>query len=282
MSENALGKASSDSSPSDKTFPCLECDKVYESHQGLSYHYKTTECDGPECPECGDSHFVSKHGLARHYGRTHDGHYSVHERLMDAAWFREKYHKEGYSTADIADLVGCARCVAQTWKDRHGIKTNTDHKSRGCGEDNPTWVDNMYEVECDYCGETTEVIKQRLERGEHNFCDNECMSRWKSENWVGDNNPLHTGGPAKYGPNWKEQRAKAWKRDQYRCQRCMRSEAELGEKPAAHHIRKIKKFKAKYDAPEWYERGNRLDNLLCLCRSCHPKWEGIPLRIDNR
>lgn len=68
-----------------------------------------------------------------------------------------------------------------------------------------------------------------------------------------------------YGPSWRPQRRKAWKRDDYRCQVCFKSQRKIGKKPDVHHINPTKNW----DVEEEYEEMNNLDNLICLCNSCH-------------
>jgi len=65
-----------------------------------------------------------------------------------------------------------------------------------------------------------------------------------------------------YGPNWQSQRHKARERDMYICQRCGITEAELGQELDVHHIKPRRLF-------DDYELMNELDNLICLCPSCH-------------
>ncbi|WP_206536580.1 HNH endonuclease [Halorubrum tebenquichense] len=51
---------------------------------------------------------------------------------------------------------------------------------------------------------------------------------------------------------------------------------EWGEDLHVHHI-------TRFGAFDSYQKANRLENLVTLCRSCHlGKWEGIPLRPDTR
>lgn len=278
MSENALGGADSSTDSADKK-TCLECGKQYNTTQGLVYHYKNTECSGLECPDCDKSHFTTRFGLVRHYGKNHGGGLSMYPRLQDGEWLREKYVEEGLSTSDIAELVGSAECVVVEWKQRHGIETITDYKARGNGEDNPNWENNTVFVECDYCGQEIEIRKHRKNNSRNNYCDRECQANYASENIRGENHPLYD--PEKvidYGPNFTLQRRKAMKRDQYRCQKCGATPIDLGQEPDAHHLIKISYYRENYEAPEWYEKGNQLSNLVALCRSCHHKWEGIPLR----
>jgi 5-methylcytosine-specific restriction endonuclease McrA len=93
-----------------------------------------------------------------------------------------------------------------------------------------------------------------------------------------EGNPRWDGGDYRnyYGPNWDGQKVKAKERDNYQCQLCAVSNNEATL--SVHHNTKIKVFKRKFDAPEWWQRGNALNNLVTLCLSCHGLWEGIPVR----
>lgn len=80
----------------------------------------------------------------------------------------------------------------------------------------------------------------------------------------------------RYGSGWTvKKKREVRKRDGYECQVCGLSQQEhlekLGARLNVHHIIPARKFD---DA----EARNSPDNLVTLCRSCHSKWEGIPLR----
>jgi len=84
----------------------------------------------------------------------------------------------------------------------------------------------------------------------------------------GSKNPLWREDKG-YGDSWKRQKKKALKRDNYRCRVCLKSESEIGRKPSVHHI----KPKYEWDVKNNHERMNSLENLVCLCVSCHRKLE---------
>jgi len=97
----------------------------------------------------------------------------------------------------------------------------------------------------------------------------------------GENNPSWKGGHERYyGPNWPTQREKARERDGLCCQACGVSEEdhmrETGCELSVHHIKPLRSFKDNEEID--YDAANQLDNLVTLCRDCHRRWEGIPLR----
>jgi 5-methylcytosine-specific restriction endonuclease McrA len=121
-----------------------------------------------------------------------------------------------------------------------------------------------------------------IKQSDNFFCDHEnCKSKWQREHLTGKSNPnWEKGYNEYYGPNWREQRQKARERDNHTCQYCGVESKDLERAIPVHHIKSIRWYKEKYDEPEWYEKGNQLDNLVCLCQKngCHQKWEGVPLR----
>lgn len=72
----------------------------------------------------------------------------------------------------------------------------------------------------------------------------------------------------KRGANWMSQKRQARHRDKYTCQRCLRTEQELGQTLHVHHVIPFRHFGLKR-----YKEANSLRNLICLCNSCHGKTE---------
>jgi 5-methylcytosine-specific restriction endonuclease McrA len=78
-------------------------------------------------------------------------------------------------------------------------------------------------------------------------------------------------GHLEYGPDWPKQRARALRRDAWKCQECgltMNAHRSIwnGEGLHVHHVEKLREF----DTPE---AANRLENLLTVCRRCHHLFE---------
>lgn len=162
--------------------------------------------------------------------------------------------------------VYCSRECFSRWRSKH-IR----------GENHPLYKDSQ--VVCEACGDTFQKRPAKVDAHDKHFCSRGCHGEWLAENKVGEEHPRYNGGTVNYyGPNWRAQRRKVRKRDQYRCQECGATERELGQIPSAHHKVKIAHFKDKYDDPEWYQKGNRLENLILLCSSHHSKWEGVPVQ----
>ncbi|WP_235019751.1 HNH endonuclease [Natrialba sp. INN-245] len=91
-----------------------------------------------------------------------------------------------------------------------------------------------------------------------------------------------------YGDNWREQRLKALKRDDFTCQTpgCERTQKEHREEFAVglnvHHIRPLSTF-GETESEVDFERANQLENLVTVCVEHHYLWErASPLRLDTR
>jgi 5-methylcytosine-specific restriction endonuclease McrA len=139
------------------------------------------------------------------------------------------------------------------------------------GENSPRWAGGKQSYTCPNCGETVKR-KPANTHGENVFCDGDCYTSWKSRQMVGPAHFNWKGGYDQYyGKNWPAQRRKTLKRDNHTCQVCGHSPDESERGLDVHHIRPVRLF----DTPE---EANDLENLVSLCRSCHQRWEGIPLR----
>lgn len=120
---------------------------------------------------------------------------------------------------------------------------------------------------CEGCGTEYRVSRFHLRSGRR-FCGDVCrLAWWATQTPAGEDNPLWTGGHlGYYGPTWHAARRAAWQRDNESCTACGRSREELGQRPIVHHVIPFKSF-----GTGGHERANQLDNLVCLCRSCHMK-----------
>lgn len=124
---------------------------------------------------------------------------------------------------------------------------------------------------CEICKKTITILASRKGARVFRFCSLECVGKAQR----GENNYFWRGGHnAYYGSNWRVQRRSAWKRDNYTCQRCLKTKNELGRNPDVHHIIPFKKFDS-------YLEANRLENLISLCHPCHVfvEWNGIDFEL---
>lgn len=282
-----------DGSEAGLTRECGVCGAEFTTCEGKDNQYCSRECGHKaqqkrvtlECEWCGEE-FETTPSQAD--GKRFCG--------MDCKtdWFSDYFTGENHPNYKDNTLVKpCAHCGEVTETPEYAVEKR-DHDrvycSRECfniwrsenvrGEDHPLYKDS--EVECETCGDPFQKRPAKVAVYDKHFCSRGCHGEWLAENNVGEEHPRYNGGTVNYyGPNWRSQRRKVRKRDQYRCQECGKTERELGQIPSAHHKVKIAWFKDNFDAPEWYERGNRLENLVLLCPEHHGKWEDMPVQPEG-
>lgn len=182
--------------------------------------------------------------------------------------------------------VQCAQCRATVQRDPSKVERNDNffccrtcfdlwRKTHLRGANNPNWSEPVHTT-CATCGKPIDRNPARVgvtERKVH-FCSKPCRYEWMGKHLSGPNNYAWKGGIAnEYGPNWLAQRRMALKRDAYRCQACGATRKQLGQTPDVHHIQPFRTFGYIPGANENYQQANELQNLICLCRSCHQKAE---------
>lgn len=259
MSESALGKASSDSSCTDKGFSCDICGEVlaHESHVARHKRLKHPSKLDHSCPTCEDV-FSSERGVKLHHKRTHGVSLSWEESECDNCGETFEYrHRD------------TARFCSIECRDAFQVAENAAN-----------WKGGKVECVCDWCGDTFKTDPHKADSVR--FCDMDCQMSWHSRAMGGEGNPQWNGGKLHYyGPNWNRQRSKARERDNHTCQDCGTHASELDKAISVHHIQPRRRFVNEAGKLD-YESANQLDNLICLCPACHRKWEGLYLRPDTR
>ena len=129
---------------------------------------------------------------------------------------------------------------------------------------------------CAYCGATFERIPwyDKQSAGDHygKFCNSVCRNAHISESRSGEKSHLYVGGIKTYrGRGWIAARKLAVIRDGGACVKCGK---HIGESIPVHHIKPFRLF----DSPE---KANLLENLACVCQSCHMKEEWNFLRTEK-
>lgn len=120
-----------------------------------------------------------------------------------------------------------------------------------------------YTTTCEECGKEYRVEKPSSEKGR--FCSLQCAGKWHSRHYGGVIHHNWRGGyEPYYGPSWERARRDARERDNYTCQDCGKTEADLGKELDVHHIRRFGDFGRRR-----HEEANHLDNLVSLCPVCH-------------
>lgn len=154
----------------------------------------------------------------------------------------------------------CARCGLEFV----GKTAKRIYCSRRCNYDARNDRRGVETLVCSKCGKEYTRITDKREIPR--VCKS-CVSAAQPPR-PGEKNPMWKGGHKywqegktgrdKDGLSWKIQRRLAWERDNYTCQDC--SKQVEGWKPDVHHIR-----------PYRLSFSHALDNLKCLCRSCHKR-----------
>ena len=118
-------------------------------------------------------------------------------------------------------------------------------------------------IKCEICGKEFEITPSSIDK--RRTCSSECSNKLRSKEQSGSKNSHWQGGEDRYyGPNWPGKRKETLERDNFECQIC-----GTNQYLTVHHIKPIKKF----NKNEVITKGNSLNNLVTLCRSCHSREE---------
>ena len=127
----------------------------------------------------------------------------------------------------------------------------------------------FHPMKCLECGKLFDDPNYgRTRKSGMTFCSLVCCNLHRK----GDKNPAWRGGyPNYYGADWRAARRAARIRDDYKCRRCGKKTVR---NPDVHHIVSVGSFVDPNDA-------NTLENLVCLCHSCHMRieWHGMDFSV---
>jgi len=127
------------------------------------------------------------------------------------------------------------------------------------GDKNAKWVEGIV-FKCKHCAGDFNVKPWIARQNKPIFCSQECNKKHN----VGPNHCGYLGGPKTYrGRSWTKARLVAVERDGGICQACNK---DVGVSIPVHHIIPYRNFSSEHEA-------NQIDNLVCLCQSCHMKRE---------
>jgi DNA-directed RNA polymerase subunit RPC12/RpoP len=262
--------------------------------------HSSNQSDGSVCPTCGEQ-FADDHALKTHHGLAHGESIAGVEvecpQCGDTRRVKPSYAEDnenifcdeecygawlsGRNTGEESHRwkrveVECAWCGDSKMVQPHRLERNKRHFcNTGCWaewsrenrvkEDSPAWQGGKVETECAWCGTVFKVLPSVDARYTRQFCPGgECLEAWREEY-------CHTG-PQYYGSSWKPQREKAIQRDGERCSLCGLSREEHKEQYGVDlHVHHKIPF-GQYGVDR-HEEANRLQNLMTVCRSCHPQAE---------
>ncbi|MDY6817285.1 MAG: HNH endonuclease signature motif containing protein [Halobacteriales archaeon] len=229
-----------------------------------------------ECPTCG-TRLDTEQGVRIHHTTVHDE--PLPNRVCSgcATEFydpkaRRKYCDDCNPNAgehngnwqDARETTTCRRCGASFEyypSDKDGIYCPD------CVAESDEFLGTPYaetidvarrETTCNQCGVSMTVLESEWHRGHGRFCSRECHNEWMRI----EDRP----GPSGYCKPWWSIKRQALDRDQHRCQSCGITAGELNQEPDVHHIVPVREFEDPTEA-------HTLDNVICLCRSCHRRIE---------
>lgn len=132
------------------------------------------------------------------------------------------------------------------------------------GKNNVKWKDSL-QFTCEFCKNVFERKPWRVAKMKNKtprFCSRECFT--KSGAFRAEKSTSYVGGKNTYrGRKWPEVRKIVVERDKGICQACNKF---IGERIPVHHIIPFREFSTE-------EEANVLENLVCMCQSCHMKIE---------
>lgn len=186
----------------------------------------------------------------------------------------------GYQPGDnprwLREERSCAGCGKSIWVRRPQLGAINNFCNRRChalwrsrqtGAMHPRFL-GYVEIQCAQCGKMLRRKPCQLpsRRGRSRaFCNQECSGEWKAANLTGEKVYNWKGGYLPYyGPSWSRARREARRRDGYTCQRCGKTQAELGRALDVHHIIPFREF-----GIERHLEANAGTNLISYCNSCH-------------
>ena len=235
------------------------------------------------CDNCGDSveKYPSNISESANYcdsdcmyeSRNGGANFARYPELTDPDWIRERHHERGMTYEEIADELGCGTSTVSKRANQHGIETRRVKYAELADTE---WLKELNHEKEMRLGEIANLIGCTRSAVGYALRRNDIdVKTYMPE---GEENFFWKGGSTSdryYGPNWQEKRDTIRERDNYECQNCGIDESQLPTELHIHHIQPKKTF-------DDIERANRESNLVALCQPCHNRWEGIPLKPDNR
>lgn len=235
---------------------CPTCGKALNTKQGMRQHH--TKVHGDPLPN------LTCHGCGSRY----------HHTKADRSYCADCNPNAGENNPnwkDARETAQCKLCDA-TFEyypsDKDGVYcSHCVESADGLLPESPDLRVDRVDTVCRHCDKSIKVLPSRMKSQTYgNFCDLQCYGKWLSEHIVGPNHHQWEGGSFPYGEGWWSVRRKALQRDDYTCQSCNKGREGMGRNPDVHHIIPVKEFEVPSDA-------HTLENVICLCRSCHRRVE---------
>lgn len=226
---------------------CMNCEAVFEVQPCFASRRKFCSKDcytqwddnrrvHKTCEVCGAAFSVKPHNtVARFCSRSCGGKWHMQNRVMRGPDMKGNKYRQGKKPSNAF----------------------TPDQVRGSA--NPNWKEPIA-LTCEQCKKEYYLKPWVVRQNNPRFCSNKCAKTYSR----GENHWGYLGGPMTYrGRSWLKQRALAVARDNGTCQDCGKV---VGASIPVHHIKPFRTFATEQEA-------NVLENLVCLCQSCHMKRE---------
>lgn len=225
-----------------------------------------------DCPTCGTS-LSTERGMRQHHAKVHGEHLPNRTCSGCGTEFYDPKARREYcedcdpnagehngNFRDARERATCERCGDEFDyypSNKEGVYCSVcvEEADEFLGTSSHEFRDvERVDRECKQCGESMSLLPSTVRQGYGKFCSRDCLSVWLSEQW-GDGERVYNG-------RWREVRRRALERDDHKCQLCGKTRSEIGHEPDVHHIDPVREF-------EDPQESHTLDNVVCLCKSCH-------------
>jgi hypothetical protein len=250
------------------THHCPTCDRTLSTKQGMRQHHTKVHGDplpNRTCKGCEQEFYDPKAqrsfcddcnpNAGEHNGNWKDAMETAECRLCGSSFEYYPSDKDG---------VFCPTCVEEA----EGFLGTPSYELRE--------IERVAQA-CEQCGVVSMLLRTDVERGRGRFCNRTCHAAWMSENWRGENHHAWRGNDNSgwYTGRWWRIQQEALERDGHTCRLCGATREEMGSEPDVHHIDPIRTFENPQNA-------HTLDNVVCLCKSCHNHAEAVGLGRSDR
>lgn len=263
------------------TVPCPSCDRDgFTSTRAMKVHHTKVHGEsiaGVEytCDYCGDTGRRIKAKLDAYEGTYCNKECRAKDKRVEVSKSElyELYWGDGLTTREVAEELGGSQGIIQRRMVEYGIPRRNEsdtvasfvfkHRSR-------EWKQREY----------VEKGKSIYQLARENNVWHEWVRRQLHQEGINLRNNWFTDRHSEdelerldynYGGDWEDIRQDVLDRDNHTCQGCATPEDELERPLEAHHIQGFRTFADS-------ENANELENLVALCRTCHNRWETLPVK----
>lgn len=210
-----------------------------------------------KCPEC-DFESDSEFGISTHFGQAHNGTLTEEHPSFDPS--QPDFERAEVTCENCGSVKRVTKSVLEN-RDQHFCNYECYNKWLSSGNAPMEREDVVESISGDSNPAKSDKVKQQISQsmtGELNHMWRGGHGTWvntgESKYWIPDKN---------YGDNWGQVRSEILERDDGHCLICSDTTDLI-----VHHIVPLREFDS-------VESANQTDNLVTLCRSCHPTIEQL-------